>query len=615
MNAPIITRRETLAGLAATGALPFFSRSAFAQAAAKPVADAQASALLESIGENLLRLSPESATSLGIDKGKHAPLRAMLSDRSGIGQQRLAQVLRTDLARANALDLTGLSHSVKTSVEVVRSAYATALEGFMLPYGDVAVGGWRNTPYVVIQNVGAYLDVPRFLDSEHQINNAADAEAYLARLASYPQQLDNELGRLIAYRWKGLVPPAFLLDKALTQLKASAAGARGGGGLVESIERRTREKNIAGNWGERARAIVQKEVAPALDRQIAELTLQRERAHDNPGMWAQPNGEDYYRWALKTSTTTTLTPDEIHNIGREELRALQARMDPILRSLGYTKGTVGERMQALGKDPRYKFAPGDKGRAEIMAFIEERVRIIRSKLPQMFNTLVRGNLEVRRLPPEEEPGAPGAYGGAGSIDGTIPGKFWINLRTTELHTKFDLPDLTHHEAIPGHVWQGEYANKLPLIRTLLSFGAYSEGWALYAQQLADEFGVYDDFPAGRLGYLQGIAFRACRLVVDTGLHAKRWTREQGVRFFVEENGSKAEEVASEVDRYCSWPGQACGYKIGHTAINREREKAKAALGSRYDIKAFNDAVVLGGNVPMDVLAKNVDDYIARTKGA
>ena len=172
-----------------------------------------------------------------------------------------------------------------------------------------------------------------------------------------------------------------------------------------------------------------------------------------------------------------------------------------------------------------------------------------------------------------------------------------------------MPSLTHHEAIPGHVWQGEYANKLPLIRTLLSFGAYSEGWALYAQQLADEFGVYDDFPAGRLGYLQGIAFRACRLVVDTGLHAKRWSREQAVAFFVNEIGSKAQEVRSEVDRYCSWPGQACGYKVGHSEINRQRDKAKSALGPKFDIKAFNDAVLIGGNVPMDVLAKNVDEYV------
>jgi uncharacterized protein (DUF885 family) len=609
-----LSRREAVAALSASAALPFLSGGlspAFAQTTS---ADAQASALLDSIAENLLRQSPESATSLGIDKGEHIALRSQLADRSGIGQQRLAQTLRGDLARANAIDVSALSHSVRTSVEVVRSAYANALEGFMQPYGDVAVGSWRNTPYVVIQNVGAYLDTPRFLDSEHQIATRDDADAYIARLKSYPDQLDNELGRVIMARYKGLIPPDFLLDKALKQLGQSLDGARSGGGLVESIERRTREKNISGNWAEQARAIVQQQVAPALERQIAELTLQRGLAKSDPGMWARKDGDGYYAWALKASTTTTMTPDEVHQMGLEELRALQARMDPILIGLGYTKGSVGERMQALGKDPRYKFSPGDKGRAEILAFINERLRIIRSKLPQMFNTMVKGNLEVRRLPPEEEPGAPGAYGGAGSIDGSIPGKFWINLRTTELHTKFDLPDLTHHEAIPGHVWQGEYANKLPLIRTLLSFNAYSEGWALYAQQLADEFGVYDDFPAGRLGYLQGIAFRACRLVVDTGLHAKRWSRQQAVDFFVNENGSKAEEVASEVDRYCSWPGQACGYKVGHTTINRQRDKAKAALGSRFDIKAFDDAVVLGGNVPMDVLAKNVDEYIAKARG-
>lgn len=614
MSELFLSRREAVAALSASAALPFLSGGlspAFAQTTS---ADAQASALLDSIAENLLRQSPESATSLGIDKGEHIALRSQLADRSGIGQQRLAQTLRGDLARANAIDVSALSHSVRTSVEVVRSAYANALEGFMQPYGDVAVGSWRNTPYVVIQNVGAYLDTPRFLDSEHQIATRDDADAYIARLKSYPDQLDNELGRVIMARYKGLIPPDFLLDKALKQLGQSLDGARRGGGLVESIERRTREKNISGNWAEQAHAIVQQQVAPALERQIAELTLQRGLAKSDPGMWARKDGDGYYAWALKASTTTTMTPDEVHQMGLEELRALQARMDPILISLGYTKGSVGERMQALGKDPRYKFSPGDKGRAEILAFINERLRIIRSKLPQMFNTMVKGNLEVRRLPPEEEPGAPGAYGGAGSIDGSIPGKFWINLRTTELHTKFDLPDLTHHEAIPGHVWQGEYANKLPLIRTLLSFNAYSEGWALYAQQLADEFGVYDDFPAGRLGYLQGIAFRACRLVVDTGLHAKRWSRQQAVDFFVNENGSKAEEVASEVDRYCSWPGQACGYKVGHTTINRQRDKAKAALGSRFDIKAFDDAVVLGGNVPMDVLAKNVDEYIAKARG-
>jgi uncharacterized protein (DUF885 family) len=226
--------------------------------------------------------------------------------------------------------------------------------------------------------------------------------------------------------------------------------------------------------------------------------------------------------------------------------------------------------------------------------------------------MVKGNLEVRRLPPAEEPGAPGAYGGAGSIDGKIPGKFWINLKPGFDHTRYDLPTLTHHEAIPGHVWQGEYANKLPLIRNLLSFNAYSEGWALYAEQLADELGVYDNFEVGRLGYLKDTAFRAARLVVDTGLHHKRWSREQARQFFLDATGDPEE---SEVDRYCSWPGQACGYKVGHTTIVRERDKAKAQLGSKFDLRAFDDAVVLGGNVPMDVLAKNVDDYIARAKTA
>ena len=613
-----LTRRQALVAAASTTALTACTMrtpTGVASASSGPrIDERQATALLDSVAANLLALSPESATSLGIDKGANAALRSQLSDRSPAGQARLAAVIRSDLARVSVIDLSALTPSSRTSIEVVRSAYSAASQGFAQPYGDVAVGGWRNSPYVVIQNVGAYLDLPRFLDADHQIETAADAEAYLARLAAAPAQLDGETVRIVAAREKGLVPPSFLLDKALPQIRQSLAGAKSGGTLVESIVRRTREKNIAGNWDARARAIVSGPYAAALERQIAELERQRPLASAAPGMAARPGGADYYCWALKASTTTNLSPEEIHQIGLTELRELQARMDPILKSLGYTQGSVGTRMQALGRDPRYRFSEGDKGRAEILAFIQERLRLVRAKLPQMFHTLVPGNLEVRRLPPEEEPGAPGAYGGAGSIDGSIPGKFWINLRTTELHTKFDLPDLTHHESIPGHVWQGEYANKLPLIRTMLAFNAYSEGWALYAQQLADEFGLYDDFPAGRLGYLQGIAFRACRLVVDTGLHAKGWSREQAVRFFMDENGTKEPEARSEVDRYCSWPGQACGYKIGHTAINRQRSRAQAALGSKFDIRFFNDAVLLGGNVPMDVLALNVGEYI-RTNGS
>ena len=249
-----------------------------------------------------------------------------------------------------------------------------------------------------------------------------------------------------------------------------------------------------------------------------------------------------------------------------------------------------------------------------MAFIQERLKIIRAQLPRAFRTLVRGNLEVKRLPPEEEPGAPGAYGGAGSIDGSIPGKFWINLRTTDLHSKYNLPDLAHHEAIPGHVWQGEYSNQLPLIRTMLAFNAYSEGWALYAEQLADELGVYDDFEVGRLGYLQVIAFRACRLVVDTGLHAKRWTREQGVALF-----RRRQRLQPAGSRERSRPLLQLarpGLRL-QSRPHRNRPPAHAARrrrsAPRYDLRDFNDAVVKGGNVPLDVLAKNVDEYVARAR--
>lgn len=612
MNDLSFSRRQALgalsAGVAAI-ALPGCARTIVTSRA--PATEADVTALLDSIGENLLALSPESATSLGIDTGARAILRSRLSDRSQLGQERIAALLRADLARAEAVDTSVLTHSTRTSVEVVRSAYRVALDGFALPYGDVAVGGWRNTPYVVIQNVGAYLDVPRFLDSDHPVKTAADADAYLARLDSYAAQLDGELGRLKATAAQGVVAPDFLIDKATNQLKLSVEGAKRGGGLVESLTRRTTD--IPGNWGDRALAIAQQKVAPALERQLAELTAQRARATMDPGMWARPGGDEFYLWALRASTTTRMTPDEIHQMGLDQVKFLHAQMDTILKGLGYTQGSVGQRMIALSEDPRFLFPEGDPGRAEIMAFIQKRLDLIRSKMPQAFNTLVRGNVEVKRLPPEEEPGAPGAYGGAGSIDGTIPGKFWINLRTTKLHTKYDLPSLTHHEAIPGHVWQGEYSNQLPLIRTMLAFNAYSEGWALYGEQLADELGVYKGDPVGRLGYLQSIAFRACRLVVDTGLHAKRWTREQAVKWFHETNGSKIEEVRSEVDRYCSWPGQACGYKVGHSEINRQRERAKAALGGRYDLKAFDDTVVKGGNVPLDVLAKNVDEYIATAK--
>lgn len=611
MTHSAISRRSALKSALVGGtflALPACVREPIASAARTDSPDA----LLESAAWRLLRLKPEGATVLGIDTGEHSDLRYHLEDRSPAGVAATETLLKADLARVEAIDASAADPTTRTSLEVVKSAYGVALAGFAQPYGDVAVGGWRNTPYVVIQNVGAYLDTPRFLDSDHPVRDAADAEAYLSRLSEMPGQLDGELARVRSAAEYGLVPPDFLLDRTIAQMEAAIADARGGGALVESLVDRT--ANIPGDWGPRAGRIAIGEVAPAMGRQLAELRRLRSRATSAPGMGERPGGDEFYRWALRAATTTTLSPDQIHELGLEELEALHARMDPILASLGYTGGSVGERMTAIGQDPQFMFPAGDPGRQEILDFIRDRIDWIKAQMPRAFRRLATGNVEVRRLPLAEEPGAPTAYGGAGSIDGSIPGKMWINLRTTDLHRKYDLPTLVHHESIPGHVWQGEYSNQLPLIRSILSFSAYTEGWALYGEQLADELGAYDDDPVGRLGYLQALSFRACRMVVDTGLHAKGWPRERAIRFFMERNGNKREEVVNEVDRYCSWPGQACGYKMGHSEILRQRARARAALGEAYDLRDFDQAVVDGGNVPLDVLEKNVERYIGSASG-
>ena len=396
METVSLSRRHTLGLLSASAAVSILPGCANRVAAAA-TAPGGAAALLESLARDLIEQSPESATSLGIDTGAHANLRGKLGDRSAAGQQAMAELLRRGLAQAEAINIETLDPDTRTSLAVVRSAFRTALKGLALPYGDVAVGGWRNTPYVVIQNVGGYLDIPRFLDSDHPVRNSADAEAYLARLGAFPQLLDAERERIQSARGMGLVPPAFLLDKAIRQMETQLAGLRDGGDLTRSLARRT--ATIPGAWEDRAKAMATGPVAAALERQLAELKLQRSLATSDAGLWARPHGDEWYAWGLSASTTTSRTPEEVHQIGQEQLALLHGRMDPILRSLGYTNGTVGERMTALGKDPRFTFTNDDKGRAEIVALMQSKVDYMRAQAPRAFRHPVKGNLEIRRLPP------------------------------------------------------------------------------------------------------------------------------------------------------------------------------------------------------------------------
>ena len=494
-------------------------------------ADAAAAKLLAEFAEELLVDYPETASSLGIDKGNRYGLKSKLGDRSAAGQKAIAQRVAKRLQRLKGIDTAQLGEATRIDVDVARTAHEFAAEGFALPYGDSALlnSSWsyRNAPYVVAQNTGAFLEIPSMLDEQHTVETPADADAYLARLEAYAGQLDGETGRLKAAAAQNVIAPDFLLDKTLAQIKIARGGKIADWSIVTSLAKRT--KGMAGDYAAKAAKIATDKVAPALDRQIAELEAHRKRATSDAGVWKLPRGDEYYAWALKAATTTTMTPEQIHTMGQEELRALQSEMDGILKKQGLTQGTVGERMTALGKDERYKFADSDAGRAKVMEYLNGRIADMRKRLPRAFATLVPGNMEIKRMAPEVEPGAPGAYGGPGTIDGKVPGKFWINLGTMDNWTTYNLATLAYHESIPGHVWQGEYTFKLPLLRSLLAFNAYSEGWALYAEQLAAELGVYENDPVGRLGYLQSIAFRACRLVVDTGLHVKRWTAPAGNR--------------------------------------------------------------------------------------
>ncbi|MGH8251232.1 MAG: DUF885 domain-containing protein [Steroidobacteraceae bacterium] len=603
-------RREFIAG---TGSAIAALANLTACAKREPAGNVEAQ--LGEISEGLLVDYPENATVLGIDTGTRTALKSQLSNRSAAGQEAIARRVAARLDRMAGIDADALDEAARIDLDVVRTAHETAAEGFKFPYGEVALlnqnWSWRNAPYIVAQNTGAFLEIPTLLEEQHTVTRREDADAYLARLAAYAGQIDGETERLRTAAAQGVIAPDFILDKTLAQIRLARGGDTASWSVVASFAKKT--ASIPGGHADRAAKIAAEQIVPALERQTAELASQRARATAEAGVWKLPLGDAWYAWALRAATTTRMTPDEIHERGREELAALQAEMNTILKGQGLAHGTVGERMTAIGKDPRYQYPDDDSGRAEIMAYLEERIVDIRARLPRAFATLVPGNFEIKRMAPEVEPGAPGAYGGPGSIDGEVPGKFWINLRTTELWRSYSLPTLTYHESLPGHVWQGEYAFKLPLVRSLLAFNAYSEGWALYAEQLADELGVYENNPVGRLGYLQSIAFRACRLVVDTGLHAKRWTREQAIRWFAETNGSGIEEVTSEVDRYCAWPGQACGYKVGHSEINRLRAKVQRALGARYDLRQFNDVVVQGGGVPMVVLARKIDGFIAQRR--
>lgn len=607
-----LARRDFLAGtaaVAATTALPVHAATG---------ADSKALAVLQQQAEALLKEYPEGAAYLGLDQGARAGLKAELTDRSAAAEAARRMAATRRLAELKRINPAALSPTVAVHVETVAAAHQIGVDGWQrMPVGDMAFlsnNNYRSTPYVVTQGNGAFVDTPDLLENKHQVTNRADAEAYLSRLNAYAKQLRDETERVRADAAAGVLLPAPFNEITVAQLRAGAAQPAAEQGMIRTFGEKIKVAGLSGDWLQRASMIVDKSIAPALVAQGEALAALRPRAPEHGGMWGMPDAASRYAWLVEASTTTKRTPDEIHESGLEQCRAYAAELDPLLQAQGLTQGTPGERLAQLGKRPDLLFANNDAGRAGLLAYLNTVIADLRPRLPQAFGKLVRGNLMIKRVPPAIENGAPNGYAGPGALDGSTPGIYYINLRDTANWPRFELATLTFHEGIPGHIWQGEYTFDLPLIRTLLGFNAYSEGWALYAEQLGTELGFYDQDPLGRIGYLQSMSFRAARLVVDTGLHHKRWTVDQAVRWLMAATGYTESRARAEINRYCIWPGQALGYKTGHNEINRLRDDAKARLGNRFDIRGFNDAVVQAGGMPLGVLAKIVDRWVATQRG-
>jgi uncharacterized protein (DUF885 family) len=607
-----------LAGAAVSALPPAASAAAKAATKASTPADAKFNSLMADFAEEILRLTPSGATSLGLDTGARAGLKSQLEDVSHEGDARWAAQVKSMAARLDGVDRKALSAQDQIRYDTLRYAVGNGIEGIAFPFGGAASGFQGGTaPFPVTQQDGAITRIPEFLDSQHQIANKADADAYLARVEAMARTLDQETARIEEQAGMGITPPDFIMRTALGQLRDYRKTPAGEQKLVTSIAARAHKLGLAGDWDARTTRLVNDTVYPALDRQIAAYAKAAEKANGVAGVHRLPNGEAYYRWALKLGTSTPFTPEEVHKIGQDQNRELEAKMDAILRAQGMTQGSVGARMHALSVDPKRLFADNDQGRAQLIAFCNERVAAIRKLLPKISHLNLKAPLVIKRVPADIQDGAALGYMNFASLDGSRPAIYYINLKSTGLWPRHELTSLTAHEGVPGHTLQGAYLAEhhaeLPLIASLLGFNAFVEGWALYSEQLVDEFGLYAHDPLSRLGYLQAQKFRACRLVVDTGLHGLKWTRQQAIDFLSQNTGRALASCTSEIDRYTVSPGQACGYKMGHNEILRNRERAKAALGSRFDLASFDDAILRSGGVPLAVLPTVVDQYIASAK--
>lgn len=559
---------------------------------------------------------PEAATQLGLSEDVVSGTGLRMMDRSLDGNAARNRDLEAALTSLKAIDADSLSADRRRTHAVLTTLFEGALGPSRLVDFGTTTGAWTvwYLPYSIVQNSGPTVDIPNFLNSQQPVTNAEEAEAFLVRLGSVREALD---GSLESYRHgvqQGAIPPDFIVEKSLAVVEAFIEPGAGQNPIYLTFKDRMEKAGIedAEAYADRALQIIDADVLPAYQRIADYMGEIRSSAPHDAGLWRLPNGEALYAAMIRHMTDSNLSADDIHRTGLDEVNRITTQMDEILRSEAYTDGTVGERMQQLNVEARFLYPNDAEGKERLLNDLRAQVDGMYAELPNWFRKLPEHKVEVRMVPEFSQASAPMGYYNNPAPDGSRPGYYFINLRDTALHPSWTLPTLSYHEAVPGHHLDGATGMELdvpPLVKALWS-NTSGEGWALYGERLAAEMGMYADDPYGDLGRLQAELHRAVRLVTDTGMHAKKWSREQAIEYMVETEGLDEATATSEIERYVVWPAQALGYKLGQLKILALREEARQSLGNAFDIRDFNQQVLEVASAPLPYIETTVRDWIA-----
>ncbi len=564
----------------------------------------------------LFQARPLSASAYGLSEGQVGkPFAAEMEFYNSSRENALRQSMSDNAKALSALPLPELpQEAISQQVMANILAFYAGDSKFPQGYIDMWMG---HSPFIVNQINGPTIDMPGALLNSQPINNAQDAQNYLQRLGQFGPALVSVGDKFSTDLTTGWVPPRVLLDKSLKILSTYAKADAQQHSLYQDFAKKlnavseidaTRKTELLNKAAE----LVGTVVAPAYQQLHDKVKAALPNARIEAGIWAQPNGSEFYAYSVRQLGDTNLTPEQIHQIGLDEVTRITKAMDKILKANGYSEGSVGDRMAALNEEPRFLYEDSDAGRAQLLADLNGYIKEMDGRISEQFKTRPPYAVEVRRIPVEIQDSAAGGQYTSPAIDGSKPGIYWINLADMKANAKFDLKTLTYHEANPGHHWQialNLAQEQLPLLQRIAPYNAYAEGWGLYSELVAAEMGMYKNDPFSDLGRLKAELFRSVRLVVDTGLHAKKWTREQAIQYMASTTGTASSDVISEIERYMAWPAQALGYKLGMLKIVELREKARTALGDKFDIRAFHDMVLLGGAMPMQILEQQTDLWI------